>query len=55
MQEGNKNSGEAFPSQNVILKAYQVSNAEDASREKEGKMVTKTRDKKLKPAVSLKG
>lgn len=55
MQEENKNSVEAFGSQNVILKAYQVSNAEDASREKEGKMMTKTGDKKLKPAVSLQG
>lgn len=55
MQKGNKNSVEAFASQNVILKAYQVSNAEDASREKEGKMMTKIGDEKLKPAASLQG
>lgn len=54
MQEGNKNSVEAFASQNVI-KAYKVNYAEDASREKERKMMTKTRDKKLKPAASLQG
>lgn len=34
MQERNKNSVEAFASQNVTLKAYRVSNAEDANREK---------------------
>lgn len=54
MREGNKNSVEAFSCQNVILKAYQVSNAEDTSRKKEGKM-TKTGDKKLKLAASLQG
>lgn len=55
MQEGNKNSVETFSCQNVILKAYQVSNAEDTSREKEGKMTTKTGDRKLKLAASLQG
>lgn len=55
MQEGNKNNVEAFASQNIILKAYQVSNTEDARREKEGKMMTKIGDKKLKPAASLEG
>lgn len=55
MQEGNKNSVEAFACQNVIIKAYQVNNAEDASREKEGKMMTKIGDKKLKPEASLQG
>lgn len=34
MQEGNKNSVEAFASQNVIPKAFQVSNA-DVGRKKE--------------------
>lgn len=55
MQERNKNSVEAFASQNVTLKAYRVSNAEDANREKKGKMMTKIGDKKLKPAASLRG
>lgn len=44
-----------LPLKMLFLKRIKSANAEDASREKEGKMVTKTRDKKLKPAVSLKG
>lgn len=53
MQEGNKNSVEVFACQNVTLKAYQVNNAEDASREKEGKIMTKIGDKNLKPEAFL--
>lgn len=55
VQEWNKNGVEAFASQNVILKAQQVSNAEDASREKGGKMMTKSGDKKLELGASLQG